>query len=226
MARRPAAGGGRWLAVDPTRLARWLAGFAERHGAFSVTPAPALAGVLRLLAPDGAEADLHPPPGAPVVPAGPTAADSMLDEFVVRAGATRRLGLLLARQSSVAVGIADGDRLVSSKVDSSYVQGRTAAGGWSQQRFARRRVNQARAAATVAADIAARVLLPVLPELAALVTGGDRRAVDAVLADARLAGLAALRGDRFLDVGEPRLSVLTGAVAQARAVQIRIREPD
>ena len=40
-------------------------------------------------------------------------------------------------------GVAEGDRLVASKVDSYYVQGRTAAGGWSQQRFARRRENQA-----------------------------------------------------------------------------------
>ena len=43
---------------------------------------------------------------------------------------------------------------MSSKLDTSYVQGRTAAGGWSQQRFARRRVNQAKAAAEEAADIA------------------------------------------------------------------------
>ncbi|MDX6432918.1 MAG: hypothetical protein QOE54_5284, partial [Streptosporangiaceae bacterium] len=29
---RPASGGGRWLEVAPERIARWLAGFGERHG--------------------------------------------------------------------------------------------------------------------------------------------------------------------------------------------------
>ena len=55
---RPAAGGGRWVSVEPARLPRWLDGFAERHGPYeSVT--------LRLVAADGAIAELHPPPGVP-----------------------------------------------------------------------------------------------------------------------------------------------------------------
>ncbi|HKS99969.1 MAG TPA: acVLRF1 family peptidyl-tRNA hydrolase, partial [Rugosimonospora sp.] len=112
--------------------------------------------------------------------------------------------------------------LVASKVDSRYVQGRTAAGGWSQQRFARRRDNQSRAAAKDGADIVAHVLLPATRELAAVVTGGDRRAVDAVLADPRLAPVEALRAERFLEVPEPRLAVLRAAVPQARAVRIRL----
>jgi hypothetical protein len=131
---------------------------------------------------------------------------------------------VLARRASVAVGIAEGERLVSSKVDSSYVQGRTAAGGWSQHRFARRRENQAKAAASAAADIVARLLLPEVDRLDAVVTGGDRRAVDAVLADPRLAPVAALRSERFLDVPEPRQAVLANAVDAARAVRIRVRD--
>ena len=126
----------------------------------------------------------------------------------------------------VAVGIANGPALEVSKVDSRYVQGRTAAGGWSQHRFARRRENQARAAAADGADIAVRLLVPAAPGLAAVVTGGDRRAVDTILADARLASVAALRTERFLTVAEPRLAVLESAVRQARAVQIRLVEPD
>ena len=59
-----------------------------------------------------------------------------------------------------------------------------------------------------------------------MVTGGDRRTVDTILADARLAPVAALRAQRFLTVGEPRLAVLEGAVRQARAVRIRLVEPD
>ena len=70
----------------------------------------------------------------------------------------RLVGVLLVRRSGFAVGVFDGTELVASKVDSSYVQGTTKAGGWSQQRYARRRANQASAAFADAADAAARVL--------------------------------------------------------------------
>jgi len=212
---RPAAGGGRWVEVDPWRLPKWLAGFAGRHGQPVATVRES---VVRLDAPDGAVAELHSPPGAPEA--------SSLDEFVALSAQPRRLGLLLARQAAVAVGVAEGERLMASKVDSSYVQGRTAAGGWSQHRFARRRENQAKAAAGVAADIAVRLLLPEVERLHAVVTGGDRRTVDAVLSDPRLAPVAELRTARFLDVPEPRLAVLQAAVAAARAVRVRVLDPD
>jgi hypothetical protein len=214
MAGRPAAGGGRWVEVAPGRLPRWVAGFAERHGPFVTRPEEYGVG---LTAADGALAELHSPPGSP--PA------ATMDEFVVSATAGRRIGLVLARRGAVAVGVADGDTLVASKVDSSYVQGRTAAGGWSQQRFARRRDNQAKAAAAGAADIVVRLLLPVVTDLVAVVAGGDRRAVDAVLDDPRLAPVSARRVDPFLDVGEPKLAVLQEAARRARAVRIRIVDP-
>jgi hypothetical protein len=200
--------------VSPARLPRWLAGFAARHGPPEITIE---AYGVRLLAPDGATAELHRPPGAPSA-AG-------LDDFVAAAQAARRLGLLLARRGAVAAGVADGHRLVVSKVDTHYVQGRTAAGGWSQRRFARRRANQARAAASDGADVAARLLLPEAGTLAALVTGGDRGAIEAILADRRLARLADLRDGRLLDVPEPRHAVLVDAVAAARAVRVLVREP-
>ena len=47
---------------------------------------------------------------------------------------------------------------MESKVGQRHVQGRTKAGGQSQQRFARRRDNQARAAYEAAAEHAARIL--------------------------------------------------------------------
>jgi hypothetical protein len=200
--------------VSPARLPRWLAGFAARHGPPEITIE---AYGVRLLAPDGATAELHRSPGAP-----PAAG---LDDFVATAQAARRLGLLLARRGAVAAGVADGDRLMVSKVDTHYVQGRTAAGGWSQRRFARRRANQARAAASDGADVAARLLLPEAGTLAALVTGGDRGAIEAILADRRLARLADLRDGRLLDVPEPRHAVLVDAVAAARAVRVLVREP-
>ncbi|MGA4687050.1 MULTISPECIES: acVLRF1 family peptidyl-tRNA hydrolase [Micromonospora] len=212
MSSRPAAGGGRWVEVDPGRVARWVEGFTDRHGPPTTTVHEY--GLL-LTAPDGATAELHRPPG--------TSASADVPGFVASATAARRLGLLLARKGAVAVGVADGTDLVVSKVDTRYVQGRTAAGGWSQQRFARRRDNQAKAALGDAAELAVRLLLPEAGTLAALVCGGDRRAVDTVLADRRLAPLAALRAPRLLDVPEPRHAVLVAAVAAARAVHILVR---
>lgn len=215
MVGRPAVGGGRWVEVGPGRIARWVDGFADRHGS-PVTTVEEYG--LRLAAPDGATAELHTPPGAP--------ATADLTGFVAAATAPRRIGLLLARKGAVAVGVAAGKELVISKVDTRYVQGRTAAGGWSQQRFARRRDNQAKAALGDAAELAVRLLLPAASTLDALVCGGDRRAVDTVLADRRLAPLAALRAERLLDVPEPRHAVLVGAIDAARAVRILVRDPE
>lgn len=212
---RAAAGGGRWVDVDPGRLPRWIDNFAARHGDPTAGDHPR--GVL-LTAPDGATAELHSPPGAAVM--------TDLAAFLREVSTPRRIGLLLARKGAVAVGIADGSELAVSKVDRHYVQGRTAAGGWSQQRFARRRDNQAKAAAVDGAGIVGRLLLPEVRTLSALVAGGDRLAVDAILADRVLAPLAALRADRLLEVPEPRHAVLVDAVAQARAVPILVRDPD
>jgi hypothetical protein len=210
MSERPAAGGGKWVDVAPERLERWLANFATRHGAYGETG-------LTLTAADGATATLRVPPGAGEA--------STIAELIVRAREPRRVGLVLARKGAVAVGVADGDRLVVSKVDTHYVQGRTAAGGWSQQRFARRRDNQAKAATADGAGIVGRLLLPEVRDLTAVVTGGDRTAIDAILATPQLAPVAALRAERLLDVPEPRHAVLVSAVAGARAVTILVKEP-
>jgi hypothetical protein len=207
---RPVAGGGRRVEVGPERLARWIDGFSARHGEVHADP---VGGLLVLTAADGAVAELAPPPG---VAAAPDVA-----RFVVAASATRRLGLLLVRRGGIAVGVAAGGELTASKVDGAYVQSRTAAGGWSQQRFARRRENQARALAGDAAGVAARLLAG--ETLDALVTGGDRALVEAVLADPRLARLPAPA--RHLDVPDPRLAVLRAAVPAARAVRIVVRDP-
>jgi hypothetical protein len=191
-------------------MPKWLAGFAERHGGRPEVSVHE--GVVTLTAPDGEVAQCHPPVGAPA----PRTADDL------GVAATGRLGLLLARRGGFAVGLADGARLVTSKVDSRYVQSRTAAGGWSQQRFARRRDNQAKAAAGEAADECVRLLVPAVATLAALVTGGDRQHVDAILADPRLSRLRSLRAERFLSVPDPKRAVLEAALVSARSVRIRL----
>ncbi|MGL5852830.1 MAG: Vms1/Ankzf1 family peptidyl-tRNA hydrolase, partial [Phycicoccus sp.] len=69
------------------------------------------------------------------------------------------VGLVLVRRGGYAVGVAAGGRLATHKVGTRYVQSRTAAGGWSQQRFARRRANQADELVGATADVAARIVL-------------------------------------------------------------------
>ncbi len=214
---RPAPGGGRRLGVAPERLGRWLDGVAERHGAFADV-APDSGGTLRLTCADTTTVVLRAPFGwTPEQPA--------LAGFTAAARADRTAAVLLVRRGRWAVGVFDGGRLVVSKVDARQVQGRTAAGGWSQQRFARRRGHQTDAVVSSAADTAARVLLPHLADVVALFTGGDKGLVDEVLTDRRLAGLAALRREPALDVGEPTKAVLLETPGQFRAVEVTIVEP-
>jgi len=104
------------------------------------------------------------------------------------------------------------------------VQGRTKAGGQSQQRFARRRDNQARQAYEAAAEHAHRLLVAEASSLSALVCGGDRQAVEQVLADPRLAAVAALRVDPWLAVPDPRRAVLEQAVVDGSSVSVTVTE--
>ncbi|NUP76341.1 MAG: hypothetical protein HOV96_02180 [Nonomuraea sp.] len=216
MSARPAKGGGRWVTVPPERVHPWIDGFAARHGPFE---AGGDDHVVRLAAADGALAELSVPfppmrPGPPHV-----------SRLAAHARSARRVGVLLVRLGGYAAGVFHGTTLVDSKVGSRLVQGRTAAGGWSQQRFARRRQNQAARAFDSAAETAVRVLVPRLEELDAVVLGGDRRAVDALRADRRLAGVFALEREPFLVVPDPRLAVLRDTPAQFRSVRIRVVDP-
>jgi peptide subunit release factor 1 (eRF1) len=120
----------------------------------------------------------------------------------------RVVGVLLVRLGGHAAGVFEGARLVDSKVGSRLVHGRHRKGGSSSGRFARRREGQARAALDQAADVAARVLVPRAGSLDAVVLGGDSRALEAVLADRRLAPLRPLVTERIHDVPDPRLAVL------------------
>ena len=92
--------------------------------------------------------------------------------------------------------------MVEHKLGQRHVQGRTKAGGQSQQRFARRRDNQARQAYEAAADHAARIL----GDVRTIVTGGDHAAVDAVLDDLRLPEGVVVAP--WLAVPDPRRAVL------------------
>jgi len=214
---RPAAGGGRRLLIPPERLGRWLDGVADRHGTF--TEVRDDEGAVRIACADGTTLTVRAPFAWAPEPA-------LLSGFTAAARRARRAGVLLVRRGRWATGVFDGRELVVSKVDARLVQGRTAAGGWSQQRFARRRGNQVDAVVGAAAETAVRVLLPHAGNLEALFTGGDRGLTDEVLADPRLRQLLALRSDRHLDVGDPTKAALLAIPDQFRAVDVHLLEPD
>ncbi len=75
-----------------------------------------------------------------------------------------------------------------------------------------------------ATDNAVTVVLPWLQRIDAVVTGGDRQALRAVLADRRLDALRPLVVPRILDVPDPKARVLHASVAAARAVTITLSD--
>jgi hypothetical protein len=209
----------RWVEVGPERIGGWLESFAVRHGGASYQPGR---DVVRVLAADGAVAECHPP--FPPLPAGSAGSGAELAAHVL---ADRTVAVLLVRLGGYAAGVfARPDaRLVASKVGSRLVHGRSAAGGQSQQRFARRREKQATEALAAAADCAAAVFGDYAGRIDALVTGGDKRAVAALHDDPRLRPYFQLAVDRFLTVPDPRLKVLQATPKSFRAIRIRLTEP-
>jgi Actinobacteria/chloroflexi VLRF1 release factor len=221
--KNPAAGGGRWVDVPPERLVSWIVTFTHRHGAGPVS-GDAAGATVTFAAADGAVAECHPPfPPLRWTSEGDPAAAA--EAIVAHAVAERTVGVLLVRLGGYAVGVFTGSPpyLVSSKTGSRPVHGRSAAGGWSQHRFARRRENQAATALRAAADAAAAMFGP--HRLDELVLGGDKRAIAGIRGDLRLAPYLALATDRFLTVPDPRLAVLKEIPSSFLAIRIRLAEP-
>jgi len=197
--------------IPAARIERWVLNFNGRHGITGLTVSD---GALHGAASDGSTFtarlpfgdEYHGLPEATAFSAEVTAPDAW--------------GVLLVRKGGFAVARMAGERIVESKVGQRHVQGRTKAGGQSQQRFARRRDNQARQAFEAAAGHAVRILGE-LPPAAAVVTGGDHTAVDEVLTDTRLGHLAVV--EPWLPVPDPKRDVLEEAVREACAVPIEVR---
>jgi VLRF1 release factor-like protein len=214
---REVAGGGRAVDVPPERLAGWFARFAERHGGIVTTEGTP--GEVRVVAGDGTTAAATVPFG----PLDPPSSD-VLGALVEHALVPRRIALLLVRLGGHSVGVAFDGRVEVSRTGRHLVHGRSAAGGWSQQRFARRREGQARHSLQAAARDAAEVLVPRLSEVDAVVLGGDRRALDELREDRRLASLFARAEPRVLELGAPSRAVLEEAAGRARSVEITLRD--
>lgn len=136
-----------------------------------------------------------------------------------------RIGVVLVRRGGFAVAYVEGSAVVEAKAGRRHVQGRTKAGGWSQHRFANRRDNQARQAFEAAAGYVERLLLPHWKGLQLVASGGDRKAVKAVLGEPALRPLALLPQRWLGAVPDPKRAVLDQAIATARSVRVLITDP-
>jgi hypothetical protein len=198
----------RVVEVAPERLDRWLAGFAARHGAYDAIREETPGGVIvRAVARDGSAAVATPFGHDP-------------------------LGIILIRRRGYAAGLANAGVLTAAKVGSRHIQGRTAAGGWSQQRYARRRANQADALVSAVVGHVQTLVLgastgaprQVRGTPAGLVLGGDRALVREVLSAPSLAPLASLPRRELYDLPDPSRAVLETALRRGRALRIEVRE--
>jgi hypothetical protein len=205
--------------VPFARLPGWLDRFETRHPGCSWSNAGSeVVGTC----PDGSTATVSVPFGA--VSADDQSGRDARAALVEYSERQWRIGLLIVRRGGFAVALTSGTRVLESKVGRRHVQGRTKAGGWSQQRFARRRDNQARQAFDAATDHAARVLGTT--DLDALAVGGDRLALSRVLADDRLTRLRGLPRVRLGAVGDPKPGIAERWIEQACSVSIVVADAE
>lgn len=211
--------------VDPERVARFLERIPDRHGDIVAVVRPERPTVLEVTAADGTHFAL-----ASVWGMEHTLPTTALDPDALNTWATppARLGLVLLRRGGYAIGTSDGARLSSHSTGSRYVQSRTAKGGWSQQRFARRRANQADELVGAAADKARTMLLDDADRatgLDGLVLGGDKALLADLVAQPRLAALADLPRREFHDIPDPKFAVLQDTLRRARTITVSIIDP-
>ncbi|MCU1519869.1 MAG: hypothetical protein JWM13_2809 [Arthrobacter sp.] len=203
--------------VSGDRLPGWVERFTASHG--SVAEAE-LDGGLQLRAADGALALLQPPWP---VDGRPGRGSDAVSRLASLAGQPRRIGAVLVRRGGYSVAVISRGAALAAKTGTRHVQSRTAAGGWSQQRFARRRANQADALVEAVAEHAARIFAE--QQIEYLAPGGDQTLAELVLAEPVLKQYAALPRLPFLDVPDPRAAVLKKAAADLCAVRIRVTDP-
>jgi hypothetical protein len=196
--------------VPAERVVRWFDNFHLRHGEGDLDVSD---GALHAIARDGSTATARLPFGLRY---GGEASPAALAAAVV---APSSWGVLLVRRGGFAVARLVGTRMVAHKVGRRHVQGRTKAGGQSQQRFARRRDNQARAAYDAATHHALRVLTP---GVGVVVAGGDPAAAEECLRDPRLGRLVGRLDQRRLPGPDPRRAVLDRAILDAAAVAVDV----
>lgn len=211
----------RRLELTPQRFQRWWEKFHVDHPGVQVRTV------------DGA-VELHSSDGSSARFTGwyPVGADDDLRARLLEVPG--EIGIILIRRGGYSVGFAtgvdgaDGGVLQEHKTGTRYVQSRTSAGGWSQQRFARRRENQAEGLVRATADHASRILRPLLSARDAergLVVGGDDLLIEGVLSDPRLERLRELPCREFPDLPDPRFKMLQEVLARSAMVRVTVRNP-
>jgi len=193
--------------VPAGRFVRWVANFEDSHGPSTLKVD---SGALDGRAVDGSRFTARLAFGTTYE------GEPIASPFANAAVVPEDWGVLLVRKGGFAIARLSGPSLTASKVGQRHVQGRTKAGGQSQQRFARRRSNQARQAYQAASDHATRLLAGLGP----IVSGGDRVAVREVLADPRLDALRPV--ELWLPVPDPRRAVLERAIADAQSLRVEV----
>ena len=135
------------------------------------------------------------------------------------------VGAVLVRLGGYAIGVFEGEELVASKVGSRFVKGRHKKGGYSANRFRRRREGQAQALIARAAEVALETLEPWHSRIEFVALGGDRAAIASVLrASPRLDWLRERALSRFFSVAEPRQKVLERLPYDLYAVELSSEE--
>ncbi len=213
---RPAAGGGIEVEISAHRIVGWVNRFAGRNT--GVADLAAHPDRLELVAGDGTTATIE-------VPFAPMSIGDRepVEALVSHLASIGLLGLILVRGGAHSIGTAKEGVVLSSSTDRAYLQGRTAAGGWSQQRYARRRGNQLTASLADATSTIERVLLPHAARLGGLVLAGDASALRKVMADPHLDPLRHLPSRTFGDIPEPRRAVLDAVAERSLVVRIVVR---
>lgn len=201
--------------VEPSRLTGWVNRFGARNN--GITDLVVAPDVVTVTGGDGTTALI----AVPFPPLGPGDREP-LEALLHHLTGLGTAAVILYRGGAHCMGLARDGEVLASSTDRTYLQGRTAAGGWSQQRYARRRGNQKDAAIDRATELAVRVLLvDPLPDL--LVLGGERAGLTEILKDPRLRPLTDLPRREFPDIPEPRRVVLDEIAVRLSAVEITVR---
>lgn len=203
----------RTASVPVVRVERWIAGFSKRHAPVRTATTDAgwvLVGV-------GATAFIEAPGWL-----APSAGLTTLAELPKMA-AGLGIAVLVVRRAGYLVAVVRGPELVAGKVGARHIHGRTAAGGWSQKRYARRRANQGDEIAAAAA--ASLVALGPTAELDLLVLAGDRELRDQAYAQLPR-DLRNLRLGPPLAIGTPTRDDLEGLPGRVTALAVSVWDLD
>lgn len=204
--------------VSAARISGWLSRFESAHGTTAQKPDT---GLVRLTAADGATVELNSP-----WPVDHTA-QLTFDELKESASQRKIILSVLIRKSSYAVSLSAGADVKAHKIGTRHIHSRTAAGGWSQKRYARRRENQS---AEIIEAVARHVAELHDGESTAygahyLLLGGDKLLAAHVVEHDILRTLPPLPTLAFASVKEANRASLDAALAQATSIRARIWDP-